>query len=76
MKTTSTASGGLILGFSFFIGRADDSTIVPPKKWFDVNAYIKIAQTELVTIRSPNPEVGQGVKTALPMIIAEELDVD
>lgn len=43
---------------------------------FDINAYIKIDPNGQVTIFSPNPEIGQNVKTSMPLIVAEEMDAD
>ena len=47
-----------------------------PREWFKLNGYLKIGENGLVTIMSPNPEGGQNVKTSMPMIVADELDID
>ena len=47
-----------------------------PDEWFEITGYLKIGENGVVTIMSPNPEIGQNVKTSMPMIVAEELDVD
>lgn len=78
MRTSSLAGGGLLIGFNFFTAckpRAKPPVDLASLDYKDFNAFIKISDTGEVTIFSPNPEVGQGVKTAMPMIIAEELDV-
>ncbi len=47
-----------------------------PEEWFEINGYLKIGDNGMVTIMSPNPEGGQNVKTSMPMIVADEFDVD
>ncbi|AUC14573.1 isoquinoline 1-oxidoreductase [Tenacibaculum sp. SZ-18] len=79
LRTSALATGGLLVGFNLFT--ACKSEAKPPVNianlnFNDFNAFIKIADNGYVTIYSPNPEIGQGVKTAMPMIIAEELDVE
>ncbi len=47
-----------------------------PEDWSEINGYLKIGENGVVTIMSPNPEIGQNVKTSMPMIVADELDID
>ena len=79
LKTSTLTGGGMLLGFSWLAScqtqEAEDG-LTMPEQWFDINAYLKIGENGVVTIMSPNPEGGQNVKTSMPMIIAEELDVD
>ena len=79
LKVSAAAGGGMLIGFSWFLGctpKSKPEMVEIPNEWFDINGYIKIGDTGMVTIYSPNPEIGQNVKTSMPMIVAEELDVD
>ena len=78
LKTSVLAGGGMLIGFNL-LSACRPEAIVPVDisklNFNDFNAFIKISEGGYVTIFSPNPEIGQGVKTSMPMIIAEELDV-
>ncbi len=80
LKASAVAGGGFMLGFNWLT--ACKPAVIPaalkemPDAWYGLNAFLKIGENGLVTIMSPNPEIGQNVKTSMPMIVAEELDVD
>src|SRR3954447_12207866 len=76
LKVTALAGGGLLFGLCEMPKANAQGRGGPPPAPPDAKNYIRIAADGTVTIIAKNPEVGQGVKTMLPMLIAEELDVD
>jgi isoquinoline 1-oxidoreductase beta subunit len=64
------AGAGLVIGFYMPHGKRDH------QEYFSPNAYLRIAPDNKVTIVVARSEMGQGVRTALPMILAEELEAD
>ncbi len=64
----AAAGGGLWVGLD---GAAADT--VPN---LSINPWVKITVDNRIIITSHNPEIGQGIKTSIPMLVAEELDVD
>jgi isoquinoline 1-oxidoreductase beta subunit len=77
LRVTALAGGGMLLA-AYLDPVAELTAQAPadPGPAFRADAFIKIASDGTVTIMSKNPEIGQGIKTMLPMLIAEELGVE
>jgi isoquinoline 1-oxidoreductase beta subunit len=78
LRVTALAGGGMMIAAYVdpveLFGQGRQGGTPPPP--LEPNAFIRIAPDGKVTIIGKNPEIGQGIKTTLPMIIADELDVD
>jgi isoquinoline 1-oxidoreductase beta subunit len=77
LRVSAVAGGGILLAFhldpvSEIFAQAPQT----PPAAFLPTAFLRVTADGIVTIMGKNPEIGQGVKTSLPMIIADELDVD
>jgi len=78
LRVTALAGGGVLIA-SYLEPVSSVLAQGPaggPAPTFKADAFIRIGPDGVVTIMAKNPEIGQGVKTSLPMIIADELDVD
>jgi isoquinoline 1-oxidoreductase beta subunit len=75
LQASAIAGGGLLL-HAVLPGAARAALASAGAETATLNAYVRIAPDGIVTIVAKNPEIGQGVKTMLPMLIAEELDAD
>ena len=74
LRVSAVAGGGMML--ALHLEPAELFAQGPPPATFDALAFVTINADGTVTIMNKNPEIGQGVKNMLPMIIADELDVD
>jgi len=78
LKVSAVAGGGMLIHFNWLTGctTLPKETLEMPEEWFALNSYIKIGENGVTTIYSANPEFGSNIKTSMPMIVAEELDID
>jgi isoquinoline 1-oxidoreductase beta subunit len=76
IKLVGLAGGGFALAFAVGKQSTALAAAAGPAHAFAPNAYLRIASDGSILIFSKSPEIGQGLKTAFPMIIAEELDAD
>ncbi len=76
LKVSALGTGGVMLSLYLEPHAEAQGRGGPPPPPPNPHTYITVAPDGTVTIVAKNPEVGQGIKTMLPMLIAEELDVD
>jgi isoquinoline 1-oxidoreductase beta subunit len=74
LKVSGLVGGGLVL--AFYMGEHATALANGKAKDFSPNGFLRIAPDGSTVLYSKAPEIGQGIKTAFPMIIAEELDAD
>jgi isoquinoline 1-oxidoreductase beta subunit len=81
LRKSALAGGGLVLGLYLNPANSAAKRVAKPSTIsetaeFKPNVFIHIAPNGRVTLISKQPEIGQGIKTSLPMVIAEELEVN
>ena len=75
LKKSAAGSAGLVIGF-YLPGKYEALAGIPPKDAAAINAWVQIAPDDSITLLIDKSEMGQGISTALTMILAEELDLD
>lgn len=72
LRVSATAAGGMMIGFNLSSGPAKAATEAAGT---EINAWLSIDANNIVTIVTPQTEMGQGAYTSVPMMVAEELDI-
>ena len=75
LKLSGLAGPGLLIGIHLPVKGLGDTAFAPSIA-FEPNVFLKIGSDSTIVIKAKNPEIGQGVKTSFPQIIAEELEVE
>src|ERR1041384_4937983 len=76
LRASAIFGGGLLLASYAEPASALEKWTAETAGEFMPNAFIRMTPDGIVTIIGKNPEIGQGMKTTLPMLIADELDVE
>jgi isoquinoline 1-oxidoreductase subunit beta len=76
IKTGALVTGGLVIAFTVPGAKRFARAERTPAGPFAPNAFLRVGSDDSVTVLLPHSEMGQGIWTALPMLIAEELDAD
>lgn len=80
LRTSVLTGSGLVLGCYLDLANSATPQVLKPDEAataaFKPNAFIRIAPDGSITLISKQPEIGQGIKTSLPMVLAEELEVN
>ena len=77
LRVSSVAAGGLLVSLYFDRSMlAQEAQTQPPPKVYPPDAFIRITPDGNIVIQVNRLEFGQGVNTALPMVLADELDAD
>lgn len=76
LQASLAAGGGLLLGFELGPAARAEAASAASDTGFEPNAWLSIADDGTVTVRVASSEMGQGVMTAIPMLVAEELDAN
>ncbi|MGH7689414.1 MAG: molybdopterin cofactor-binding domain-containing protein, partial [Gemmatimonadaceae bacterium] len=76
VKGSAVVGAGLLIGFSFTATGCEPTTITPAGPPVPLDAWIRVGTDDSITLMVDRSEMGQGVATALPMLLAEELEAD
>ena len=79
LKVSSLTGGGMMIGFSWLanlLPETAEAAASAANDWIKITGFIEIRPDNQIKLFCPNPEFGTNVMTSLPMMIAEELEVD